>query len=266
MKSLGKLIAGVAFVGAVIFATLLVMGYSPQELRHLGEPRNVYDDHGHDVPLPFPEGRAERLLPEIPVATTGPFAFITVDGEDPVRHDPCRPIEWVLATADLPAFAQPEVEAAIADISSRTGLQFTFAGTTDEVPNFERPLFQEERYGPGYAPVIVGWSDAARTPELAGTVSGVGGSTALPGAYGNQRYLRSGVVILDIDDLKRSLASSNGALQVRAIIMHELAHVLGLAHVDDPSQLMFGTHDQQAGWGDGDLAGLAIAGAGPCES
>jgi hypothetical protein len=47
--------------------------------------------------------------------------------------------------------------------------------------------------------------------------------------------------------------------------MHELAHVLGLAHVEDPVQLMFATHDRQAGWGDGDLAGLAIAGAGPCE-
>jgi hypothetical protein len=265
VKSLAKLVAGIAFVAAVTFGTLLVMGYSPEELQHLGEPRNVYDDNGRDVPLPMPEGDPTRPLPEVSASTTGPYAFITVDGDTPVRHDPCRPIEWVLSTADLPAFAQVEVEAAVADISTRTGLKFVFVGMTDEQASFDRALFQEERYGEGYAPVIIGWSDATRTPDLDGNVSGIGGSTALPGAYGTQRYLRSGVVILDVEDLESYLASSGGALQVRAIIMHELAHVLGLAHVEDPSQLMFATNDRQNTWGDGDLAGLAIAGAGPCE-
>lgn len=266
MKSLLKVIGGLVLVVAATLATFLVMGYSPQELRHLSEVRNVYDDNGRDVPLPFPAGSPERLLPEVHVTTTGQYSFITMDGDVPVRHDPCRPIRWVLATADMPDFAQQEVEAAVADISARTGLEFEYLGTTDEPVDFERSLFQEDRYGEGYAPLIIGWSDAARTPDLAGTVSGVGGSTALPGAYGSQLYLRSGVVVLDVEDLRGYFASTAGALRVRAIIMHELAHVVGLGHVEDPSQLMFDTNMRQLTWGEGDLAGLAIAGAGPCES
>lgn len=266
VKTWLKIIGSLVLTLGVAYLTFLLMGYSPQELKHLGEVRNMYTDNGRTVDLPFPEGSPARLLPEVPVTTDGEYAFITVDDGAPVRHDPCRPLRWVLATADMPHFAQAEVEAAVAEISARSGIQFEYLGTTDELPDFDRPLFQEERYGGDYAPLIIGWSDAARTPDLEGTVSGVGGATVLPGAYGTQRYLRSGVIVLDVDDLRGYFASSAGALQVRAIIMHELGHVLGLAHVSDSSQLMYELNHTQLTWGQGDLAGLAIAGQGPCES
>ncbi|MFO7243355.1 MAG: matrixin family metalloprotease [Actinomycetes bacterium] len=265
MKSLLKVLGVIGGILAVSFVTFVAMGHSPRELAHLGEVRNVYQDGAHEVVIPFPDGPRERLLPEVPVTTSGGYAFITEDRGVPVRHDPCRPIRWVLNTDGMPAFAEQEIQAAIADIELRSGLKFEFAGYTDEPLDFERSLFQD-RYGDDYAPVIIGFSDASQTPDLAGAVTGVGGSTAIQGAFGPQRYLRSGVVVLDADDLKSRFASTSGALQARAIIMHELAHVLGLAHVDDPSQLMHPTHDRQLTWGDGDLAGLAIAGAGPCES
>lgn len=46
--------------------------------------------------------------------------------------------------------------------------------------------------------------------------------------------------------------------------MHELAHVLGLDHVDDPTQLMHEENTGQFDFGDGDLAGLALLGTGAC--
>jgi predicted Zn-dependent protease len=46
--------------------------------------------------------------------------------------------------------------------------------------------------------------------------------------------------------------------------MHELGHVLGLGHVQDPSQLMYPAHHGQATYGPGDLAGLAAEGDGAC--
>lgn len=264
MKGFLKLVLAVACMVAVTVGLLLVSGYDVREVANIGQPRNVLDVDGETVEIPFAEGPAERRLAHVPVTTTGEYSFITVDDGVPVRHDPCRPLHWVLAPAGMPAFAEPEVMAAVADIQSRTGLEFVYEGTTTEVASFERPLIQEE-YGDGFAPIIIGWSDATASPDLAGTVSGVGGATALPGPYGDQRYLRSGTVILDAGDLTSYLASSGGALQVRAIIMHELAHVLGLGHVEDASQLMYGTNDRQQTWGEGDLAGLAVAGAGPCE-
>ncbi|MDP9497989.1 MAG: M10 family metallopeptidase domain-containing protein [Actinomycetota bacterium] len=46
-------------------------------------------------------------------------------------------------------------------------------------------------------------------------------------------------------------------------LLHELGHLVGLAHVEDPGQLM---HPQGriAAYGAGDLRGLAAAGSGPC--
>lgn len=264
MKGLLKLVLALTCVTAVTVGLLLASGYDLRELTHIGQPRNVLDVDGRTVEIPFAEGPAERRLPEVTATTTGAYTFITEDDGIPVRYDPCRPVPWVLAPAGMPAFAEPEVMAAVTDIQSRTGLEFVYEGTTDEVATFDRPLI-DERYGERYAPLIIGWSDATATPDLAGTVSGVGGSTALPGAYGDQRYLRSGAVILDAADLSNYLASTGGALQVRAIIMHEIAHVLGLGHVEDASQLMYGVNDRQQTWGEGDLAGLAVAGAGPCE-
>jgi len=46
--------------------------------------------------------------------------------------------------------------------------------------------------------------------------------------------------------------------------MHELGHVVGLAHVHDPAQIMFNDNIGQTDLGDGDRRGLAALGAGPC--
>ncbi|MET3351312.1 UNVERIFIED_ORG: putative Zn-dependent protease [Arthrobacter sp. UYEF1] len=54
-----------------------------------------------------------------------------------------------------------------------------------------------------------------------------------------------------------------GLDHIRAILMQELGHVLGLDHVDDPTQLMYG-NSGQFDFGDGDRAGLALLGTGEC--
>jgi len=51
---------------------------------------------------------------------------------------------------------------------------------------------------------------------------------------------------------------------VRAVIQHELAHLVGLAHIDRPAELMFPETSQQRDFGPGDLTGLATMGAGTC--
>jgi Matrixin len=52
-----------------------------------------------------------------------------------------------------------------------------------------------------------------------------------------------------------------------AVILHELGHLFGLAHVRDPRQLMYAeTYDGMTRMGAGDQAGLAILGHGRCFS
>lgn len=43
-------------------------------------------------------------------------------------------------------------------------------------------------------------------------------------------------------------------------LMHELGHVVGLAHVSDPEQLMFESSTGRSSWGLGDIQGLRRVG------
>ena len=74
------------------------------------------------------------------------------------------------------------------------------------------------------------------------------------------------MVSLDYEDLERILDEPRGRALVRAVIAHELAHVVGLAHVADRTELMHESNLRLLDWGPGDLAGLAVAGAGGCEA
>ncbi|MGJ9411746.1 matrixin family metalloprotease [Aeromicrobium sp. CF4.19] len=49
----------------------------------------------------------------------------------------------------------------------------------------------------------------------------------------------------------------------RAVLLHELAHLVGLDHVDDTDELMYPTSGPLE-WGPGDLAGLEALGEGRC--
>lgn len=74
----------------------------------------------------------------------------------------------------------------------------------------------------------------------------------------------TGAVQLDALKLGAMLRQPNGPLSVQAVIMHEVGHVLGLAHVDDPNQLIYPLGSHVTDYGPGDLAGLARLGAGTC--
>jgi hypothetical protein len=52
--------------------------------------------------------------------------------------------------------------------------------------------------------------------------------------------------------------------EVRAVIMHELAHVLGLAHVNSPFELMYERNLGLTQYGPGDRQGLARLGRAAC--
>ena len=110
------------------------------------------------------------------------------------------------------------------------------------------------------------WSDATETPELEGEVAGVGGSAAVPGAHGEGRWLAAGRVVLDGPDLAALLAEPGGHDRARAVVVHELAHVLGLDHVDDATELMHPVTSTRVDLGPGDRQGLALLGRTACEA
>jgi hypothetical protein len=155
----------------------------------------------------------------------------------------------------------------VAAASQASGLKFVYDGPTAEAPSDDRQAFQPDRYGKRWAPVLIAWSTPAETPGLAGDVAGLGGSgyAQAPGQPLVPLVLAAGQVSLDAPDLAAiSAGRPDGAAEVRAIIMLELGHVLGLNHVNDPAQLMFAENNGVMDFAAGDRAGLALLGSGPC--
>lgn len=231
----------------------------------IAPPRTFITVQGRLVAVPAPAKDAVRVLPGVEVATTGSYAFLDVTASGaPIGFDPCRPIRYVVRPDGAPAAGDQLIAEAVATISSATGLAFVDAGYTSEEPLLDRPLMQA-RYGDGWAPVLFGWSDEHTYPELAGPTAGLGGASVVPAASGPGEFLAGGRVLLDAPDLTAILASPDGYARARAVIVHEVAHVIGLDHVADAGELMAPTMGARTELGPGDLAGLARVGQVACD-
>ena len=176
----------------------------------------------------------------------GPHAFVRTqpDGVSPVAYDPCRPVHFVTRPGGPPE-GDVLIREAVASVSAATGLRFVDDGSTDEAPTDARAAYQPERYGERWAPVLITWSDPVESPRL-GEVS-VDDPTADPAAYAGSMAVGidqpdgqgdmvfvTGAVTLDREDLGEALVGVDGRARVRSVIEHELAHLVGLDHVDDP--------------------------------
>jgi hypothetical protein len=169
----------------------------------------------------------------------------------------------VVREANQPIGGSDLLQQAIAVTSGATGLRFVSDGTTDEGPSAERPIYQPDRYGKRWAPVLIAWATPAEVPDFAGDVAGEAGPARITTSAGDDAYV-SGTVYLDPAKFSRALTAHDpeGA---RAVILHELGHLVGLAHVPDPAALMFATNIGQTQYSVGDQVGLAALGRGPCQ-
>ncbi len=225
---------------------------------------------GDEWPTPGFEAAPSPLGSPPAVPEDGEYGFVAVqaDGVTPVAYDPCRPVRWVLRPDGAPPGGADLVEEVMARTSAATGLQFVFDGTTDEVWQAARPAYQPDRYGDRWAPVLVGWATPAEVPELAGAVVGLGGSAAV--SVGGPRVFVTGAVALDAEWAAGAARTSTGRDLLLDVVLHEIGHVVGLDHVDDPGELMHSEllapgDSGRDGLGPGDRAGLAALGAGACE-
>lgn len=204
-------------------------------------------------------------VPQQPPVTAGSFAYAATqaDASTPVAYDPCRPLRYVVNPRTAPSDGEQLLQDSITRIQQVTGLAFEFVGRTDEVPTSQRSAYQPDRYGDEWAPILIAWSDPTELSDLADDVAGIGGSSPVQ-RPGDPRVYVTGLVALDGPQLA-SVSSVEGAAHARAVIMHELAHLVGLDHVSDPTQLMHPVATRSA-LGSGDVTGLSHLGAGPCVS
>lgn len=185
------------------------------------------------------------------------YAFVA-HGPDqlPVGWDACAPIHYVVNPDGAPDDWKDLVEDAVSAVEDASGFDFEADGTSED-----RPPDRQAGDARAGLPVLVAWAMPDEVPTLRGDTVGIGGSSAVT-SNGETRFV-TGVVVLDeqeYDQMTRTGQDRSATL----ILAHELGHVLGLDHVDDPQQLMNPSYVGQRGFGEGDLAGFEVLRDLPC--
>jgi hypothetical protein len=224
-------------------------------------PPSSYPTPGHEA-----AARPLGTPPKVRDAR-GRYAFTAKQktGSEPVAYDPCRPIHYVVNPVHEPNEGARLLSEAFAAVSAATGLRFVSDGTTTEPTGFDRETFQPARYGDRWAPVLITWPTGSEQPDFVGQNIGEAGSAYVNVDLGPRVYV-TGEAQFDSDWFIRTLSQPKGYARAESVVLHELGHLVGLAHVTDRSQIMFAMETPSVTrYAAGDLAGLARLGAGACE-
>ncbi len=234
--------------------------------RLVGGPDRVRTTETVPPAAPSPSDAGTRTAEPHRETDAGPatYRFLdrTNDGE-PWRFDPCEPIAYVVNPTNAPRGALGDLRTAVHRLEEATGLRFVYEGTTDEVARPGRRAYQRGRYGDRWAPILVDWHDPADSPyrwrlpnedlHALGLASPLW-SPEHPGAY------VSGTIVFNARD--RGPAGFGWPWSHGVTMLHELGHVVGLAHVHAHDQVMsVDGYSTAKTYAEGDLAGLARLGA-----
>lgn len=220
-----------------------------------------------DTPPPGLEEAGHALgSPSKPAGASTSYKFLATNADGtPVGYSPCRPLHYVVNAALAPAGSEGLIADAIAKIAAATGLKFVDDGASTENPSEKRKPYQPALYGDRWAPLLISWTTPEAAPALAGSVIGTGGSTMYSFGSGPKSYV-TGSLDLDAPQITELLGVPGGAHYVSAVVQHELGHVVGLDHVEDPVQLMYPEIGAPDGLAAGDLNGLYKLASAPCRS
>jgi Matrixin len=192
------------------------------------------------------------------------FQPVYVDAETdlPVRFNPCEPIHYVINPSFAPEGGVDDVHHAFEITGRSMGVSFIFDGTTDETYASERDSYQPERYGERWAPILVSCSNgslATEEPSAHPRAVGLGGGSVEFNSRGEPVYV-TGIVMLDAN---AELHSGFGGRTWGQVMLHEIGHVVGLAHINDQTSVMYPEMGlRPAAFGQGDRAGLMELGIG----
>ena len=189
------------------------------------------------------------------------YSFLAFDpqSQEPVKYDPCTPLRYVVDRRLAPKGALADLDAGIAIFEEEMGVDFVFEGFTDEPADADRAIYQPKRYGKRrWAPILIAWVPAEELLQPDDQAVGAAGSASVENADGQLVYV-TGMVTFNAE--ARLLPGYEFGDSWGDVVLHELGHLVGLAHVDDYRQVMYpDVTGGDARLGAGDLAGLARLG------
>jgi hypothetical protein len=197
------------------------------------------------------------------------FTFMATIGDRPIRWNPCRPIHYAVNPNDEPSGAGAVILEAIRRVSAATGIRFVDDGTTDETTDQQiGSAFQSNLPGRSrYLPVLIAFVPGEHFDFIADTTRALAFGEPYRGEGDLAHTYVSGVVAIDASQPLPVGFGSRWSLG--PVLMHELGHVMGLAHVPSGREIMWSPmvhgaaihpDPNQSSYGPGDLAGLRAVG------
>ncbi len=186
----------------------------------------------------------------------GFFFLDRTDQGEPTRWNPCQPIHYVINAALAPPGSIEDVHEAVQLISEATGIAFEYEGLTDEKASAFREVFQPDRYGGRWVPVLIAWADPDTSDipfERANDVAAGVAVPVIPPTRYEDVYV-SGWIALNAEDPNPpgfDFPTAQGP-----VILHELGHLMGLGHVGKVGEIMHPAGGGAVDLGPGDLEGL----------
>lgn len=217
-----------------------------------------------------------REMALVPPPTGGEAEFFLYDnsGFPTGFFSPCEPVEFQVNSDGEPEGARELMLWALDELSRVTGLELRYLGETREsYENWASRQGQDKNRVGVYFLGQQEFARAASDPDslFGGGPIGFAGPSVIPIDSSAGIYIATGGdAIFSISRVQEIITESgmepNYANPMALVFLHEFAHVLGLTHVDLEDHLMHHVIDTRfvTGFADGDLKGLAIAGAGPC--
>ncbi len=186
-------------------------------------------------------------------ATDHAFLYEGLDG--PARWNPCEPIYYVVNLGRSAPDALDDVTESVRRISEATGITFVYDGTTDERPRSDRDPVQPERYGPGWAPVLIAWADPDETDiEFEADEHELAVAVARPWIEGPTPTMVTGWIVVNEEVPVPAGFTAPGGRGVT--LLHEWGHIMGLDHVESVAEVMHPSSGHVTDLGPGDRAGL----------